>query len=230
MLSVKIIAITVFCFFCIHKLTAELKKTILRQHENKLTRHEIDTELYKIKAATNREAEIQPYNKLFHKSNTKEVRTVLMKGDAGVGKTFQTRLFMVDWAKGRSNKKIDLIVSFDFSELNSRRDKVQSLKDLLLHSLNDDKLTGVCKYDKCKVAFVLDGLEKCELPLDFEKNKDLTDMEEPASMDVLLTNLIKGNLLPSALLLIVSQPSGVDKIPSEYIQKVTECRGMKLLQ
>lgn len=224
------------CNYCItisldkdfkHEVTADLKTTILRQHEDELRRHETDTKLYKIDAFKKKEAEAQTYDELFHNSKKKEVRTVLSKGIPGVGKTFQTRLFMVDWAKGKSNKNIDMIVPFDFSELNTKKDKVQSLKDFLLHSLSDDKLTGVCKYDECKIAFVLDGLEKCELPLDFEKNKDLADMEEPASMDVLLTNLIKGNLLPSALLWIVSQPSGVDKIPSEYIQKVTECQGMK---
>ena len=150
-----------------------------------------------------------------------------MKGVPHVGKTIQTRRFMVDWAGGKSNKNIDLIVSLKFSKLNSERKKVQSMKQLLRHSLNDDKLPENLKFDKCKIAFVLDGLEECELPLDFENNQDLTNMDTPASMDVLLTNLIKGKLLPSARLWIVSQPSGVDKIPSEYIQKQTECRGMK---
>ncbi|XP_031701412.1 uncharacterized protein LOC116382475 [Anarrhichthys ocellatus] len=145
-----------------------------------------------------------------------------MKGVAGVGKTFQTKLFMVDWAKGKSNKEIDLIVSFHFGALNSRKE-VQSLKDLICDSLDDDK-HRIDNYDMRKVAFVLDGLEECKLPLDFAKNEDLTDIEDPASIDVLLTNLIKGKLLPSALLWIISQPSGVDKIPSDYIDKLTECR------
>ncbi|XP_068589349.1 uncharacterized protein [Cebidichthys violaceus] len=197
-----------------------LMRRILNQYEEQLNGHEIETELYEIKAAEQKKAKAQPFDTLFHESKKKKVRTVLMKGVTGVGKTFQTKLFMVDWAKGKSNKKIDLIVSFTFGALNSRKE-VQSLKDLICHSLDDDK-HRVGNYDKRKVAFVLDGLE--ELPLDFVKNKDLTDIEEPASMDVLLTNLIKGKLLPSALLWIISQPSGVDKIPSDYIDKVTECR------
>lgn len=234
--TVKVI--TDLCFLCIvfiissdqdvkHKLTADLKKTILSQYEEELSGNKTDTELYEI--IRNKKDEAQTYDTLFY-SKKKEVRTVLMKGVAGVGKTFQTRMFMADWAKGKSNKKIDLIVSFNLSELNSRRNKVQSMKDLLRPSLSDNKDRRVCKYDKCKIAFVLDGLEKCEPPLDFEKNRDLTDMEEPASMDVLLTNLIKGTLLPSALVWIISRPSGVDKIPPEYIEKVTECRGMTLYQ
>ena len=167
---------------------------------------------------------MQNYNDLF---KDKKVRTVLMTGVPRVGKTLQTSRFMVDWAEGNSNKNINLIVSLKFSELNSRQDKEQTMTDLIRHSLSDNKHRLACDYNKCEVAFVLDGLEECKLPLDFENNQDLTDMDKPASMDVLLTNLIKGKLLPSAHLWIVSQPSGVDKIPSEYIQKQTECRGMK---
>ncbi|XP_050927092.1 uncharacterized protein LOC108891710 isoform X50 [Lates calcarifer] len=200
-----------------HKLKENLKERILKDNINK----ETDTELYEIKDVKNKEdAEkpVQSYNEIF-KTSIKNVRTVLMKGVAGIGKTFQTKRFMVDWANGNSNKDIDLIVSFDFSELNSRRGQDQSMEDLL----NDFFKQRVPTYDDYRVAFVLDGLEKCKLDLDL-KNKDLTDIKEKASVDVLLTNLIKGKLLPSAHLWIISQPSGVDKIPSQYIQKVTECR------
>ncbi|KAI3357262.1 hypothetical protein L3Q82_015709 [Scortum barcoo] len=208
-----------------NKLKKDLLKKILSQNEVKeLKQHETDTELYEIETAEKKNEKAQTYDKLFLKSNKKKVRTVLTKGLAGVGKTFQTRKFEVDWAEGKSNKKIDMIVSFDFRKLNSRRNEVQSMNDLLHHYLNDGKHSGIWKYDECKIAFVLDGLEKCELPLDFKKNKDLTDMNEAASMDVLLTNLIMGKLLPSAHVWIISQPSGVDKIPPEHIQKVTECR------
>ncbi|XP_026223593.1 NLR family CARD domain-containing protein 3-like [Anabas testudineus] len=101
------------------------------------------------------------------------------------------------------------------------------MEDFLNLYFKDFKQPGVSIYKRSKVVFILDGLEKCEFPLDFEKNKELTDMTEAASIDVLLTNLIKGKLLPSARLWIISQPSGVDKIPSEYIDKVIECRDDK---
>ncbi|XP_030277825.1 uncharacterized protein LOC115584505 [Sparus aurata] len=211
-----------------HELKADLKETIHHQHEEELRGRETDTELYEI----GEEHKVQTYEELF---KDKKVPTVLMKGVPYVGKTLQTRRFMVDWAEGKSSETKDLIVSLKFSELNSRKDEVQSMTDLIRHFLNDDKHREVCRledcrFDKCEVAFVLDRLEECELPLDFENNEDLTDMDKPASMDVLLTNLIKGNLLPSARLWIVSQPSGVDKIPSEYIQKQTECRGKDFTQ
>ncbi|KAM8755050.1 uncharacterized protein AB9X84_011658 isoform 2-T2 [Acanthopagrus schlegelii] len=209
------------------KLTEDLKRRILSQHEEEVKEHEADTELYEIRKEK-QEEKTQTYDELFQISRAEKVRTVLMTGVPGVGKTLQSRRFMVDWAKGNSNKNINLIVSLKFSELNSRKE--QSMRDLFCHSLSDDKHAEVCRFDDWNIAFVLDGLEECELPLDFENNQDLTDMDKPASMDVLLTNLIKGKLLPCTHLWIVSQPSGVHKIPSKYIQKQTECRGKDFTQ
>ncbi|XP_018544611.1 uncharacterized protein LOC108891777 isoform X2 [Lates calcarifer] len=211
------------------ELTANLKKRILKNYGHEQSQQETNTELYEIKTVKKKEHKqklVQSYNEIFTHSKKNKGLKVLMKGVAGIGKTFQTRMFMVEWAKGNSNNDIDLIVSFHFSELNSRREKTQSMEDLLNDFFNINQL-GIPNYDKYKVAFVLDGLEMCELHLDFEKNKDLTDIKEKASMDVLLTNLIKGKLLPSAHLWIISQPSGVDKIPPQYIHKVTECQEKK---
>ncbi|XP_010772369.1 uncharacterized protein isoform X2 [Notothenia coriiceps] len=202
-----------------YKLREDLKKRIGKLHEKELK--VTDTELYEIPAEKDKDPKAQTFSTLFQKSKKEKVRTVLMMGVAGIGKTFQKELFMVDWAKGRSNKKIDFIVSLNFSKLNSM--SAQSLNKLIGHSLKVEE-HGDYKFDECKLVFVLDGLEKCELPLDFAKNKDLKNIEEQASMDSLLTNLIKGTLLPSAHLWILSQPSGVEKILPEYIQRVTECR------
>ncbi|XP_071331290.1 uncharacterized protein [Trachinotus anak] len=210
-----------------HQLKAHLQKKFLKDYKDEQSQRESHTELYKIKSVTNKDDKgtlVKSYNEIFKSSWMNTVKSVLMKGVAGVGKTCQTRMLMIDWAKEKSNKDIDLIVPFHLSELNSRRGETLSMEDLLNHFFNDIKLQSVPTYDKYKVVFVLDGLEECQLHLDFENNKELTDIKERASMDVLLTNLIKGNLLPSARLWIISQPSGVDKIPPEYIQRVTECR------
>ncbi|XP_065817588.1 uncharacterized protein [Labrus bergylta] len=206
------------------KLTAELKKRIHSRHERELKGLKTDTELHEIHEPEDKKEKKKIWEASFPGLQKKGGQTVLTKGVAHVGKTYQAQRSMVHWAKGTSNKNIDFVVPIHFRELNSRREKVQNMNDLLHHFLNPDKHPGVCNYDECEVLFVLDGLEECKLPLDFEKNTDLTDMEETASMDVLLTNLIKRNLLPSAHIWIISRPSAADKIPSEYIQKVTECR------
>uniref|UniRef100_A0A8C7TK83 B30.2/SPRY domain-containing protein n=1 Tax=Oncorhynchus mykiss TaxID=8022 RepID=A0A8C7TK83_ONCMY len=97
--------------------------------------------------------------------------------------------------------------------------------ELLNHFSMETKQSGISNYNKYKVLFIFDGLDECRLPLDFQKNKICWDVTESTSVDVLLTNLIKGNLLPSALLWITTRPAAANKIPSGCVDQVTEVRG-----
>ncbi|XP_073350166.1 NACHT, LRR and PYD domains-containing protein 3-like [Pagrus major] len=73
--------------------------------------------------------------------------------------------------------------------------------------------------------FILDGLDECQLALDFHNNDILTDVTDSASVDVLLTNLIMGKLFPSAFVWITTTPEAAGRIPRESIDIVTEVRG-----
>lgn len=194
-------------------------------YETELIETETDSELYMIGTTDEHEEKlVKTYNDIFTDLKKKSVRTVLTNGVAGIGKTFQTKLFMCDWAKEKSNKDVDIIVPLQFSELSTQKE-VLSMDSLLKTFFLDLAKHGPGTYEEKKVVFVLDGLENCDLPLDFENNIEHTDTKKSASMDVILTNLIKGNLLPKALLWIISQPLGVNKIPGELIEQVIECRG-----
>uniref|UniRef100_A0A674ABE1 B30.2/SPRY domain-containing protein n=1 Tax=Salmo trutta TaxID=8032 RepID=A0A674ABE1_SALTR len=100
-----------------------------------------------------------------------------------------------------------------------------TLIELLYHFSMEIKQSRISNYDKYKVVFIFDGLDECRLPLDFQKNKICCDVTKSTSVDVLLTNLIKGNLLPSALLWITTRPAAANKIPSGCVDQVTEVRG-----
>ncbi|XP_067281485.1 NACHT, LRR and PYD domains-containing protein 12-like [Pseudorasbora parva] len=154
----------------------------------------------------------------------KPIRTVLTKGVAGIGKTVSVQKFIVDWAEGKENQDVQLIFPLPFRELNLMKDKTLSLSDLLHVFFPETKEMEISS-DQYKVLFIFDGLDECRLSLNFKSKVKLCNISEPASVDVLLMNLIKGNLLPSALIWITSRPAAADLVPSECVHRVTEVRG-----
>ncbi|XP_076000321.1 protein NLRC3-like [Genypterus blacodes] len=158
------------------------------------------------------------------------IRTVMTKGVAGIGKTVLTQKFTLDWAEGKANQHIELTFPFTFRELNVLKEKKFSLVELLHYFFHDTKEAGICSFEEFQVVFIFDGLDECRLPLDFLKNEILSDVTVSTSVDVLLTNLIKGNLLPSARLWITTRPAAASQIPAESIDLVTEVRGFGELQ
>ncbi len=153
------------------------------------------------------------------------IRTVMTKGVAGIGKTVLTQKFTLDWAEDKANQDIQFTFPFTFRELNVLKEKKFSLVELVHHFFTETKEAGICRFEEFQVVFIFDGLDECRLPLDFHKTKILTDVTESTSVDVLLTNLIRGKLLPSARLWITTRPAAANQIPPECVDMVTEVRG-----
>ncbi|KAM9358445.1 LOW QUALITY PROTEIN: NACHT, LRR and PYD domains-containing protein 12-like [Symphorus nematophorus] len=153
------------------------------------------------------------------------IRVVLTNGVAGVGKTFSVQKFTLDWAEGLENQDVRLLILLSFRELNLIKDEQFSLLRLLhvfhptLQKVTAEKLTV------CKLLFIFDGLDESRLSLDFNKSEVVSDVTQESSVNVLLTNLIKGNLLPSALVWITSRPAAANQIPPSCVDRVTEVRG-----
>ncbi|XP_026016559.1 protein NLRC3-like isoform X2 [Astatotilapia calliptera] len=153
------------------------------------------------------------------------IRVVLTNGVAGVGKTFSVQKFTLDWAEGLENQHVSVVVLLSFRELNLIRDEQYSLLELL-HVFHPtlQKVTAE-KLAVSQLLFIFDGLDESRLSLDFTNRKLLSDVTQKSSVNQLLTNLIQGNLLPSALVWITSRPAAANQIPPTCVDRLTEVRG-----
>ncbi|XP_069020356.1 NLR family CARD domain-containing protein 3-like [Embiotoca jacksoni] len=237
---------------CQRELKSKLKKKFQSVFEGisksrKSTRlNDIYTELYITEgwtAEVNDEHEVRRIEREFRKPDRTEttirqedifkgspgrdqpIRTVLTKGVAGIGMTMLTQKFSLDWAEDKTNQDIQFMFPFTFRELNVLKDRKFSLVELVHFFFNETEAAGICSFEHFQVVFIFDGLDECRLPLDFQNNEILTDVTESTSVDVLLTNLIRGKLLPSARLWITTRPAAANQIPAECVDMVTEVKG-----
>ncbi|XP_028279862.1 NACHT, LRR and PYD domains-containing protein 12-like [Parambassis ranga] len=189
-----------------------------------------DHEVRQIEAASRKahrpETPIRPADLFKGRPGRQEpIRTVMTQGVAGIGKTVLTQKFSLDWAEDKDHQDVHFTFPFTFRELNVLREKRFSLVELVHHFFPETKEAGICSFQHFHVLFIFDGLDECRLPLDFHNTQVLTDAKESTSVHVLLTNLIRGKLLPSARLWITTRPAAANQIPPDCVDLVTEVRG-----
>ncbi|XP_024916247.1 NACHT, LRR and PYD domains-containing protein 12-like isoform X2 [Cynoglossus semilaevis] len=232
---------------CQKKLKSTLRKRVSNVDEviNSSPLNETYTELYIMAGETgevNTEHEVRQIEIASWKSGMEETtlkcedifkalplrdkpRTVVTKGVAGIGKTVLTQKFTLDWAEDKTNRDIEFTFLFTFRELNMLKEQKYSLVKLVHHFFTEIEEAGISTFEDFELVFIFDGLDECRLPLNFQKTEIVTDITASTPVHVLLTNLIRGKLLPSAHIWITTRPAAASIIPPDCVDMVTEVRG-----
>ncbi|XP_036381185.1 protein NLRC3-like [Megalops cyprinoides] len=193
------------------------------------TEHEV-MEIGPLVKKRSKEVTVLKCSDLFNLSagHQKHQRSLLMKGMAGMGKTTCVQKFILDWAEGRDHQDIYFVFPLPFEDLNVIEGVRYSLIQLLHYFFPETKeLETIESDDDCQVLIICDGLDECRLPLNFQKNECWCDVTMPTTLDVLLTNLFRGNLLTSGYTWVTSRPSAASRLPPDCVHQLVEVRGFK---
>ncbi|KAM4627274.1 protein NLRC3 [Polymixia lowei] len=171
-------------------------------------------------------------NNLFRlrKDDGQLVRTVVTTGIPGIGNSVTVARFSVDWAEERANKDLQFVIPLSFQSLWSLRkhhlpsSKKMSISELIGYYHQVCRNMAYLEEPDCRFLIVMDSFDSYQVALDWE-TPVLSDIYTPAHLDVLIVNLIRGNLLPAARIWILGRRAAVSNIPAEHIDTVAEIQG-----
>uniref|UniRef100_F6PIA9 NLR family CARD domain containing 3 n=1 Tax=Ornithorhynchus anatinus TaxID=9258 RepID=F6PIA9_ORNAN len=148
-------------------------------------------------------------------------RVSVTVGVAGIGKSAVVKLYVGLWLQGEVGQDIKWVLPLSFQELNAL-DKLSADRLVRLASANASEAAHC---GLARVLLILDGLDEFKTPLDFSNAVACTDPKKEIPVDGLVTNIIRGNLLPEASVWVTSRPTAAGQIPGGLVDRMTEIRG-----
>nr|XP_033770984.1 NLR family CARD domain-containing protein 3 isoform X1 [Geotrypetes seraphini]XP_033770985.1 NLR family CARD domain-containing protein 3 isoform X1 [Geotrypetes seraphini] len=144
-------------------------------------------------------------------------------GAAGAGKTTLVKLFVYKWAKGEIDQDILFVLPFTFRELNiyEKLSAERLIRTVFPHITEPSYISS----GTARTLLILDGLDEFRTSLDFSNAMGCTDPKKEIQVDNLITNIIRGNLLPEASIWITSRPTAASQIPGGLVDRMTEISG-----
>lgn len=150
-------------------------------------------------------------------------RVSLTVGVAGIGKTTWVRHFVRQWSQGLTCTDIHFVLPFTFCELNLlERLSVERLVKMVFPNLTDPSLV---LSSACRTLLILDGLDEFRTTLNFTDASSCNDPKKEIPLDNLITNIIRGNMLPEVAVWVTSRPGIASLIPGGLVDRVTEIPG-----
>ncbi|XP_063061078.1 NLR family CARD domain-containing protein 3 isoform X2 [Engraulis encrasicolus] len=155
--------------------------------------------------------------------------TVLTATPMG-GLSYVMSKFALDWSKERANQDIHFLFYFKCKELRWYTDDQFSVMKMLKHFHHAIEVVNtMLTQPESHVTLIFDGWQPERPKVDWEAPV-ITDIWQKAPMKQILANLIRGDLLPDARLLITCRRHDLDTIPHYLIGRVFEVRGFSAEQ
>ncbi|XP_068100309.1 NLR family CARD domain-containing protein 3 isoform X2 [Hyperolius riggenbachi] len=146
-------------------------------------------------------------------------RVTLTVGVAGAGKSTLVRLFVEKWMQGLLCTHMPCLLTVNLWELNT------------YDRLSAEKLVRIacprCSVPPPNSLLILDGLDELRAPLDFSDSMASTDPQKELSPECLITNILRGNLLPNVSVWVTSRPGASARIPGGLVDRMTELSGLE---
>ncbi|XP_019938515.2 NLR family CARD domain-containing protein 3 isoform X1 [Paralichthys olivaceus] len=150
-------------------------------------------------------------------------RVSLTVGVAGIGKTTWVRHFIRQWSQGVICTDVSFVLPITFSELNSlEKLSAEKLVKTAFPHLTDPSLV---LSRSCRTLLILEGLDEFRCALNFSDAAPCDDPKKEVSIDDLVTNIIRGNLLPDIAVWVTSRPGVASLVPGGLVDRVTEIPG-----
>ncbi|XP_004075855.1 NLR family CARD domain-containing protein 3 isoform X1 [Oryzias latipes] len=161
------------------------------------------------------------------KDDGSRVRTVATTALPGSGMTLHTSKFCLDWAENTANRDLECVVRLPFHRFWSlKRSESENVSLLEMIHICTSAFKGLDSYleeaDHSKRLIIMDCLDSFQDSVDWLNTPLLTDIRTPASPEVLMVNIVRGNLLPGARVWVLGRPPAVSQIPPSLIDVFTE--------
>ncbi|XP_056432811.1 NLR family CARD domain-containing protein 3 [Gadus chalcogrammus] len=150
-------------------------------------------------------------------------RVSLTVGVAGIGKTALVRQFVTQWCLRKVCGDISFVLPLSFWELNSlEKVSAERLVRLAFPHLSDPALV---LSGACRTLLIFDGLDEFRCRLNFSDASTCSDPKKEVSVEDLVTNIIRGNLLPNVSVWLTSRSAHAALIPVGLVDRLTEVPG-----